>query len=183
VIKEIAHIAGSMRVTRKAGHLILGSSQFVWEHLPEPVLEWGAVQSFGRLLHEVVKVRDSRNQSQRTSFLRNRAELDLVHEIVSSKPDDSSVNILVLACSVGMEMYSIQWRLNDLRPRFNFQLSGLELSEQSLDIAIKGEYPLDEYQSHIDLSRLTDKERDELFGIQDNVACVHPWLKENIKWY
>lgn len=181
MIREIARVAGNNRITRKIGNYILGFNQYVWERLPEPVLKWDLVHSYGRVLHDVVKVRDSRTQNPWTYFLRNRAELDLIHDIVKSKPKESNVNILVLACSVGMEVYSIQWRLNDLKPLFNIQLSGLELSEESLEMAKKGEYPLDEYEGHME--RLSDNERDELFDIKNSVACVHPWLKENIKWY
>ena len=64
---------------------------------------------------------------------------------------------------------------------FNIQLSGQELSEVSLEIAKKGEYPLDEYESHME--RLSDSERSELFNEKNGVATVQPWLKENIKWY
>ena len=181
MIKEIARFAGGMPVTRKIGYLVLGFNQFVWEHLPDSILRWNIFQSFGHLVHTVVKIRDSRTQNPWTFFLRNRPEMDLVHEIVSSRPDDSKVNLLVLACSVGMEVYSIQWKLNDLKSRFNIQLSGLELSEESLERAKKGEYPLDEYEEHME--RLSDRERDEFFSIRNNVAAVHPWLKENIKWY
>ena len=181
MIREIARYAGSMPITRKIGNYILGFNHFVWERLPEPVLKWGVVQSYGRVLHDVVKVRDDRTQNPWTYFLRNRAELDLIHDIVADKSQGSDVNILVLACSVGMEVYSIQWRLKDLKSVFNIQMSGQELSEESLEIAKRGAYPLEEYESHME--RLTDAEREALFDTQNGVAVVHPWLKEEIKWY
>lgn len=181
MIREIARFAGNIPAIRKIGYYVLGFNQFLWERLPEPVLKWGTVQSYGRVLHDVVKERDSRTQSLWTYFLRNRAELDLIRDIVESKAQGSDVNILVLACSVGMEVYSIQWKLNDLKSIFNIQLSGQELSEESFEMAKKGEYPLDEYESHME--RLSDNEGEELFNIQDGITVVQPWLKENIRWY
>jgi chemotaxis methyl-accepting protein methylase len=180
MIKQLALFLSKSNITRKIGSRILDINQFIWERLPESVLQTSVARSYGVLLHKVVQVRDTRQQSPWTYFLRNRAEMDLVHEIVDRKKVGAHVSILVLACSIGMEVYTVQWRLQDLKQKVNIRLHGMEIQEESLDMAKKGEYPLPQYEKH--LERLTDKERDEFFSIENGLACVHPWLKENIEW-
>ncbi len=180
MIKQLAQFLSKSYIIRKIGSWVLDISQYIWERLPESVLQTSVARSYGRLMHKVVQVRDTRWQSSWTYFLRNRAEMDLVHEIVERKQLGANVSILVLACSIGMEVYSVQWRLQDLKQKFNIRLHGMEIQEESLDMAKKGEYPLPQYEKH--LERLTDKERDEFFYIENESACVHPWLKEDIEW-
>lgn len=169
-----------LTIVRKAGHFILRFIEIIWNHLPDPVLKSSVVLSLGRSIHKLIKVRDVRDQNPWTYFLRNRAEMDLIHEIISTEPDKSNISILVLACSVGMEVYSIKWRLKDLETKFDFKIWGLELSKDSLQLAMKGEYPLDLYEGHME--RLTEKERKEFFIIKNNVAYINPGLKDKTKW-
>jgi len=120
----------------------------------------------------------NRYQNQGTYFLRNRPELDLIYDIVSNKPKEKNINILILGCSFGMEVYSVKWRLRSLSNQIN--ITGLELSEEALSIAKKGIYPLKKFDWQF--GRLSGQELNDNFTIRNNIAYISPELKQDVQW-
>ncbi len=77
-----------------------------------------------------------------TAFFRNRAFLAaLASEIrpVSGRP----VRILAHACSIGAEAYSLAIELRLRRPDFAFEIDATDLSQNFVNFARRGVYPLD----------------------------------------
>ena len=115
-----------------------------------------------------------------TYLIRNRPELELIHDIARNRPKGTCFRIVVLGCSAGMEVYAIKWYLRNLTPLLDIQLLGMELDQAALDTARNGEYPMAKYDWM--LSRLTDAERAEYFEIRDGAAHIHPHLQQDIQW-
>src|SRR6266850_6042352 len=64
-------------------------------------------RTYGRHLQELTRRYGERNQNHSTFFLRNRPELELMRRLVNQKPPGSRLNLAVIACSKGAEVYSI----------------------------------------------------------------------------
>src|SRR5262245_60907178 len=79
----------------------------IWRHLPGSVQLLPPGRLFGRHVHWVVRRHAERQQYFGTFFLRNRPELELMRRLVDRRDKGSGVEIAVLACSKGAEVYSI----------------------------------------------------------------------------
>ena len=91
-------------------------SRWIWRHLPSAVQRHPFCELYGRHLHWVVRRYAERKQYVATFFLRNRAELELTRVLAARLGAGSRVQVAVLACSKGAEVYSIAWALRSARP-------------------------------------------------------------------
>ena len=169
-------------VTKKLLGAFILFNKVLWEKLPESMLNLNAVQDYGRFLHAIVRARSSRNQNNWTYFNRNRPEMDLIYDLATEKlGKDNAITIMVLACSVGLEAYSIKYRLRELQPDFEIYIKGIELDDSALAVAKSGSYPLAVFEQHFE--RLSKKEFNDIFTVKNNVAYIKPELKQGIDWY
>jgi chemotaxis methyl-accepting protein methylase len=113
-------------------------------------------------------------------MLRNRAEMEMIHSLASQQPAGGPLRIAVLACSVGMEVYSIKWTLRDLVDHTNIQLVGLDVDEAVLDIARSGCYPLTDFTWQFE--RLSPEEYSQICPTDGNSAKVSENLRSGIRW-
>jgi chemotaxis methyl-accepting protein methylase len=161
-------------------------------------------QAYGRLLNALVRRHAKRTQYFGTFFLRNRAELELMRRLVGRNAAGSSLNIAVLACSKGSEVYSILWALRSARPDLRITLNAVDISPEILEFARRGIYSrhdadasdegsqaavwddtLDKTWKDQDVSvfqHLTDQEMAAMFELSSDVAKVKPWLREGTNW-
>jgi len=181
-------------------------NNYVWDKLPASVLHSGALQSYGRFLHALVRIQNTRAQAHSTFFLRNRPELDLIQRLVRQKGPGDTVRVAVLACSTGAEVYSIAWAIRTARPDLKLVIHAVDVSNDAVEHAQRGVYPLN---SKVNLNglrdcmaaghwrvgepdsglidseifeRLTPAEMAQFFDIRGDVAVIKDWLKEGIKW-
>lgn len=162
---------------------------------------------YGGHLNALVRFQAERKQYFATFFLRNRPELELMRRLVDQKDHGSTINVSVLACSKGAEVYSIAWTLRSARPDLKFRIQAVDISQEILGFAKRGLYSLtngdalrssdpheranndDEHrntqrdQSASIFERLTGEEMEALFEIQGDQAEVRPWIKEGITWF
>ena len=117
VMNLLFHLS-RIRLARKIVRPFYLLAVWTWERLPPPVLEMGLVRRLGYRINELVLFRNVRYPNNGTYMLRNRPELDLIHDIAATAPAGSMFRIAVLGCSIGMEVYSIRWRLRDLAPEY-----------------------------------------------------------------
>jgi chemotaxis methyl-accepting protein methylase len=54
----------------------------------------------------------------------------------------SGLNITVLACSIGAEVYSIVWTLRSGQPGLKMALNAVDISKEALEFGENGVYPL-----------------------------------------
>ncbi|MGB6175284.1 MAG: CheR family methyltransferase [Methylocella sp.] len=102
----------------------------------------------------------------------------------------SSVDISVLGCSKGAEVYSISWTIRSARPDLKLAIHAVDMSQEILKFAERGVYScrsdgtgntVGGRQRSI-FERLTDEEMEAMFEVEDDLARVRPWLKERINW-
>jgi chemotaxis methyl-accepting protein methylase len=185
--------------------LLLG--RWLWHQLPASWHRLSPGLVYGRHLHALVRLRAERRQYFATFFLRNRPELELVRCLLDQKARGSWLNISVLACSKGAEVYSVLWTIRSARPDLRVRMHAVDISEEILAFAERGIYSLSSslevakgpnnealkeqgdvtWNTAIDQSaplfeRMTDKEVEAMFEIEGNQARVRSWLREEIIW-
>jgi chemotaxis methyl-accepting protein methylase len=161
---------------------------------------------YGRHLHTLIRLHADRKQYFATFFLRNRAELELMRRLVNQKLPSTSLNIAVLACSKGAEVYSILWAIRLARPDLRISTSAVDISQEIVDFADKGVYSLtspdvfnassresvdaggdvawntcrDQLTSMFE--RMSGEEIEAMFEVEGDQARIKAWLKEGITW-
>lgn len=188
----------------------LALSRRFWICLPNRVRRCLAGHTYGRHLHSLVCDHSQRRQNHSTFFLRNRPELKLICRLLEQKSVGSTLNITVLACSKGAEVYSILWAIRSARPDLQIKLHAIDISQEIIDFAKRGLYCLNrpislgeqsERLSNTEaavawntfrdqgpgenvsiLQRMTDQEIDSMFELEGDVAKIRGWLKEGITW-
>ena len=127
--------------------------------------------------------------------------------LLNQKPHGSSLDISVLACSKGAEVYSILWTIRSARPDLRLRTHAIDISREILAFAEKGVYLR---SSSLDVSdapnqagipergnvtlntwkdqnapifeRMADEEVGAMFEVEGDQARVRSWLKEGITW-
>jgi hypothetical protein len=183
----------------------LAQSRRIWKGLPEPWRAHSLGQAYGRHLHRLVRLHSRRSQSHATFFFRNRAELTLLCRLLDRKVYGSSVNIAVLACSKGAEVYSIASAIRCSRPDLKIRLHAVDVSREIVEFAARGVYslaappgsaanpssdwdatwrdqPIFEEQPISMLRGMTGEEVKSMLEIRGDQAKIQPWLKEGILW-
>jgi len=126
--------------------------------------------------------------------------------LLSEKPHGSDVDITVLACSKGAEVYSIVWKIRSTRPDLNLVVRAVDISREILEFAQSGTYSLDSHDSsgHSEsvcpvtwgdvawntgrdqiasiFERMSDEEVKAMFEVEGDQARVRSALKEGITW-
>ena len=77
-----------------------------WSRLPGGVQRSGPGLAFGRHVDRMVRCYSDRNQHFATFFMRNRPELELLLRLADPTPQGGRLNMTILACSKGAEVYS-----------------------------------------------------------------------------
>jgi chemotaxis methyl-accepting protein methylase len=167
------------------GGPLLQVSERIWSWIPASATTAWPFRPFGDLLHSLVKLRSFRTQYHGTFFLRNRAELELIRTFSRQKPQGSALNIAVMGCSNGAEVYSIVWAIRTVRPDLRLNLQASDISSEIVEIARNGLYSLQGHQlvnSQI-FERLSEDEMNTLFDRVDNDQVrVKAWIAEGITW-
>ena len=183
--KSIVSAMSRSRVLRKClGSPFLLVNEWVWNRLPSFVTATRPMRFYGTFLHSLLKLRDTRVQYHGTYFFRNRPELALIGTLIGQKAKGSTLNLAVLACSNGAEVYSILWTIRSLRPDLKVIVQAVDISPAILDIAHKGLYSLtgQELMDSPIFERLTEEEMGLLFDREGNHVTVKEWIKEGVKW-
>ena len=124
-------------------------------------------------------------------------------QLLKKKPQGASLDLCILACSKGAEVYSILWAIKSARPDLKVKTYAIDISREILDFAERGIYSrrsLDivSSENHQNGSkakdatwrdqnvsifeRLTEQEVKSMFEVEGDQAKIRPWLKEGITW-
>jgi chemotaxis methyl-accepting protein methylase len=158
---------------------------------------------YGSHLHMLIRSFAERTQSFGTFFLRNRAELELMCQLLDQKVPGSSLDIAVIACSKGAEAYSILWAIRQARPDLKITMRAVDVSQEILEFAQKatysrtdpnmkrapnqecakenGDFTWKDQPTSI-FERMTDEEIGSMFELEADHAKVKSWIKEGIIW-
>jgi chemotaxis methyl-accepting protein methylase len=161
-------------------------------------------------VHALVGRFAERTQSHGTFFFRNRPELELLRRLVNRKAPGGSLEVSVIACSKGAEVYSIAWTIRSARPDLKVRLHALDISQEIVEFAKNGAYSIRRPPSACafrhqaseedkltwntyrdqgarqDLSifeRMTEREMQAMFEREGDHVKAKAWLKEGIIWY
>ena len=159
-------------------------------------------------VHALVRMRATRRQFLATFFLRNRPELELMRRLLEQKVNGSSLQISVLGCSKGAEVYSIVWTIRSARPDLKLRIHAVDISQDVLEFAERGIYSLkspdllnapnhegvtetgdlawktsrDQEDASI-FERMTDGEMEAMFYREGDQVTVKSWLRDGIIWH
>ena len=189
------HVVRKLFVTpylRGAGRL--------WRAVPARLRSHPVFVRYGGHLHSLVLRFADRRQNHSTSFFRNRPELELIRRLGDKASPGSSIDIAVFACSKGAEVYSIAWVLKTARPDLTINLRAIDISQEILEFASRGEYSLQDKNKHgeaVELGASTyrdqppgyspfmfmsEGEKNAIFDRDGDFVRVKSWIKEGITW-
>jgi chemotaxis methyl-accepting protein methylase len=177
---------------------------WIWKHLPASVGSWRPVRAYGAHLHSLIQLRAARIQSVGTFFFRNRPELELLTRLLDQKARGSSLDVAVLGCSKGTEVYCISYTIRSARPDLRVSLRALDISKEILEFAEAGVYThrnpdvsgasatgsqfvdvamstFRDQPSSI-FERTSTAEMEALFDREGNEVRVKPQFREGIIW-
>jgi chemotaxis methyl-accepting protein methylase len=89
------------------------------------------MRGYGTVLHKLVCRRADRRQFIGTFFFRNRPQLELMRRLTGPKPAGSMLNIAILGCSIGAEIYSILSTIRAARPDLNVTACAVDISRST----------------------------------------------------
>jgi len=126
-----------------------------------------------------------------------------MRRLTNQKPPGSTLDISILACSKGAEVYSILWTIRRARPDLEIRTRAVDISQEILSFAEKGVYSFSnlagfdgpgppeendvirntrrDQQSSM-FERMTAEEMQAMFDIEGEEAKVKTWLKDGITW-
>jgi mannose-6-phosphate isomerase-like protein (cupin superfamily)/SAM-dependent methyltransferase len=181
----VAANGGSWKIFGKSPiNVYLGLNRRLWRKLPALLSTLGPVRSYGDSVHTLARRHGVRAQAPSTFFLRNRPQLELIRRLIKQRAKTDTLRVAVLGCSIGVEAYSVAWRIRSARPDLKLMLHALDISKWAVEFGKGGRYSLVDSQStHTDIfERMTEREIMELFDRDGDVVAVKSWIKEGIKW-
>lgn len=189
----------------------LYAARKLWLHLPASLRRLPPGRFYGKHVHSLVLRYSERKQNHSTFFLRNRPELELLRRLTDQRKRGVNLEVAVVACSKGAEVYSLAWAIRTARPDLHLNIHAIDISPEIVEFARRGIYALKNParpdqgktrrsermeeltwntwrdqgpQDNVSLFKLlTEREMEEMFDIEDGYAKVRPWLKEGITWH
>lgn len=204
--KKVDSVPLQEAISRRLSRACVARARWIWKHSPE---SWHASRLgtiYARKLDSAVRKYSERKQYFATFFFRNRPELELLQCLSDDKDQGAQLNLCILACSKGAEVYSMVWAIRSRRPDLDLRVTAIDVSPEILEFAANGVYsldrsdaltPLDENASRRKNSlgwntsrdqnasmfeRMSQEEMESIFLLDDPVATVRPWLRDGISW-
>ena len=186
-------------------HLLV--KRWIWSHLPAWLTSGRLVRAYGVYLHALIQSRSTRKQYVGTFFFRNRHELELLIRLLDQKCDGSTLDLAVLACSKGAEVYSISYAIRCARPDLKVSLRAIDIDKDVLNFAEQGVYSLrrdaasgpsspSSCAQSVDVDantfrdqgisiveRMSSMEMEAMFDGEGNQVKVKPRFREGITWH
>lgn len=180
---------------------------WIWKHLPKSLTSWPLLHAYGVHLNSLIRLRATRRQSTGTYFFRNRPELELLIRLLDQKHRGATLNLAVLGCSKGAEVYSFSHAIRCARPDLQLSLNALDISKDVLAFAKAGVYSLRSHdgpegaaldsraqggdvsantlrdQPSTIFERMSPEEVEELFDREEDEVRVKPRFREGITWH
>jgi|SRR6516165_766596 len=178
-------IAELLMQRRSPVNLYIRLNSWLWKRLPTKLRNTMPLRWYGTSLHKLICRRADRRQFTGTFFLRNRPALELMGRLAGQKINGSTLNVAVLGCSIGAEIYSILSVIRSARPDLKVRLCAVDNSAEVLKVAKEAFYSIKicDFVGSSIFERMTEAEFMEMFEGDRRGARVRPWLREGITWY
>jgi chemotaxis methyl-accepting protein methylase len=140
-------------------------------------------------LQSLIQLGRTRTQATGTFFFRNRPELELLLRLLAQNQPGSTVDMAILGCSKGAEVYSFSYSIRTKRPDLKLRVRALDISKEVLEFAEAGVYSMEEatepsadgpFRSIFE--RVSSAEMDALFERDGKQARVRPRFRDGISW-
>ncbi|MGB8399527.1 CheR family methyltransferase [Bradyrhizobium sp.] len=181
----MAGIAAFLMRRRSPVGLYIRLNASLWKWLPSTLRNAELMRAYGTILHKLVCRRADRRQFTGTFFYRNRPQLELMRRLTGRKPEGATLNIAILGCSIGAEIYSILSTIRAARPDLNVRVCAVDNSAEVLNVAKEAVYTsqlCDLVGSSI-FERMTEGEFEEMFESDGRAARVRSRIREGISWH
>jgi chemotaxis methyl-accepting protein methylase len=143
----LARMSQSRLLRKYLGRPYLLVNIWIWNHLPASLGSWRLVRAHGVHLHSLIQLQATRRQYVGTFFFRNRPELELLIRLIDQKYRGSTLDVTVLGCSKGAEVYSVSYAIRCARTDLKVSICAVDISKDILEFAEAGVYSL---KSHND---------------------------------
>jgi chemotaxis methyl-accepting protein methylase len=188
------------------GRPYLRVNGWIWRHLPASLRSNRSLRSYGSHLHSLIQLRTVRMQSTGTYFFRNRPELEVLSRLLDRLSYGSTVDMAVLGCSKGAEVYSMSYAVRTARQDLKLRLIALDIDKDTLEFAKTGVYSLRTGDETLDspssdlggdiaaktsrgqpsgssvFERMSSVEIDALFEREGECVRVRPQFRNAIDW-
>jgi chemotaxis methyl-accepting protein methylase len=160
---------------------------WIWSRLPASWRSKPSLRAYGSHVHRLIQLR-GRNQATGTFFFRNRPEMELLVRLLDQFPPGATIDMAVLGCSKGAEVYSFSYVVRTKRPDLDLRVCALDISKDMLEIGEAGIYPLGGMEPSHDLGfrsifeRMSSVEMEELFEEDGVNVRVRPRFRDGITW-
>lgn len=160
-------------------------NQLIWNRMPSRMKKNGLMYAYGNFLLGLIRLRETRKSNFGTLFFRNRPQLEMIQRISDKKRVGSSMNISVMACSNGAEVYSILWSLHLSRPDLKIVTHAVDISEEVIEFAKLGVYDSlnTKFENGSVFSRVKQEEMIGMFDKDDVRPKIKDFIKEGIVWH
>jgi chemotaxis methyl-accepting protein methylase len=138
----------SSRLRRYLGRPYMHVNVSIWNHLPFSLKRSRLGWAYGAHLHRLIQLRSARRHFMGTFFFRNRPELELLIRLLDSKRAGSKLDLTILGCSKGSEVYSFSYWIRSGRPDLKLNLHALDIDANVVEFAKEGVYSLMSAREH-----------------------------------
>jgi chemotaxis methyl-accepting protein methylase len=165
--------------------LYIRLNTLLWKRLPSKLRDSKLMRGYGTILHKIVRRRADRRQFTGTFFFRNRPQLELMRRLAGQKARGSTLNIAILGCSIGAEIYSILSTIRGARPDLNVSVCAVDNSAEVLKVAQEATYTsrLCDFVGSSIFERMTEAEVEEMFESEGSAVRVRSRIREGIRWH
>jgi chemotaxis protein methyltransferase CheR len=161
-----------------------GVNRRAWWRLPDGVRGSRGGLAYGHWVHRHVLRRPGRQMHVYSAFFRNRPALELMRRLIQERDEGATLNLAVLGCSIGAEVYSILWVLRSARPDLEIVVHAVDVSVEVVEIGEAGIYAraMSDVVDPGIFDRMTEREKQDMFDWKADSAQVKGWLREGIAW-
>jgi chemotaxis methyl-accepting protein methylase len=184
------HRMSRSKLLRKClGRPYLRANIWIWNRLSASSRSSTFVRRYGCHLQSLIQLHGTRTQATGTFFFRNRPELELLIRLLGKSHPGSTVDMAVLGCSKGAEVYSCSYSIRTKRQDLKLRIRAVDISEEMLHFAEAGAYSMDEATepsadrpSRSIFERMSPEEMEDLFEQDGEHARVRPRFRDGISW-
>lgn len=176
--------SGRQGLRGRSEGVFLRVNERIWRRIPMQSRELRPATTYAARLHKLSRRRADREMYTGTFFLRNRPALELMRRLVDQEERDAQLNIAVLGCSIGVEVYSILSILRSSRPDLEVAVRAVDISPEVVRLAKLGVYgpEASEMVGWPIFDGLTEAEREAMFDWEGDEGTVKPWLRDGVTW-
>ncbi|MGB8985132.1 MAG: CheR family methyltransferase, partial [Candidatus Sulfotelmatobacter sp.] len=134
-------VSRSRRLRKYLGRPYLRGNIWLWNHLPASLTSSRLGSLYGAHVHRLIQLRSARRQYTGTFFFRNRPEIELLIRLLD-RIGSSTVDLTILGCSKGAEVYSFSYSIRSARPKLGVRIRAVDIDADVVEFAEGGVYYL-----------------------------------------